>query len=131
MQVPIYIDGKKEGRLDIERQGNMTVMQARLRDVGRVVRLSVYGEREAYLGVPVPEEGSGEQVLTRRLSPNAMRSFPREPAYAAEHRSDRHGPAQAPGADRPKEYRREQREEARPEGKARHVLWHGGRPHYF
>ena len=45
MQLPIYIDGKEEGKLTIERQGAVTVMRAELNDVGRVVRLTVFGER--------------------------------------------------------------------------------------
>ena len=45
MKLPIYIDGKEEGALTVERQGAATVMRADMRDVGRVVRLTVYGER--------------------------------------------------------------------------------------
>ena len=117
MDIPIYIDGKKQGILTIEREGPVTVMTADMADVGRVVRLTVYGERSGYLGVPEPVEG--RLRLTRRLSPAQMRSFPRTPEYAAEGPMEgQKTPPQAPSA--PKEA--EQGE---------HVLWMGGKPHYF
>ena len=109
MVVPIYIEAKKRGELTVEKRGQWTVADARLEDVGRVVRLRVYGDREFYLGVPVPE-GDGLR-LTRRLSPAEARRFPRQPRYAAER------PAEA--------------EPAPEEGRKRRVLWLGGRAHYF
>lgn len=115
MQIPIYIDGKREGTLAIERDGAATVMDARLRDVGRVVRLTVFGEREGYLGVPEPEDG--QLRLVRRLSPNDMRRFPSAPEYAADSRM-KSGDARVPEPEKP------------PAG-GRHVLWHGGKPYFF
>ena len=111
MQVPIYIDDRPVGTLTLERRGPWTELDARLPDVGRVVRLTLYGEVEFYCGVPVPE-GGGLRLL-RRLTAAEARTLPRTPRYAAE------GPRSEKAASAP--------EEDRP----RHVLWHGGRPHYF
>ena len=108
MEMPVYIDGEAVGTLTVERRGQWTVADVRMRNVGRVVRLTVYGERAFYLGVPVPE-GDGLR-LTRRLSPAEARRFPRTPGYAAERPTERH---------------------ERETPSARHVLWLGGRPHYF
>ena len=108
MAVPVWIDGAEAGSLTVERRGQWTVAEVRMKDVGRVVRLTAYGERAYYLGVPVPE-GDGLR-LTRRLSPAEARRFPRWPEYAAEEPLPRPAPAE--------------REERR-------VLWLGGRPYYF
>ena len=108
MEIPVYIDGENAGTLNVERRGQWTVADVRMRDVGRVVRLTAYGERAFYLGVPVPEGGGLR--LTRRLSPAEARRFPQSPEYAAEK------PAERPVPE---------------ETAARRVLWLGGRPHYF
>ncbi len=117
MQLPIYIDGTEEGTLTVERQGTMTVMRADLRDVGRVVRLSVYGEKAGYLGVPEPEQG--RLRLTRRFTNLDMLRFPQRIEYAAdrplEGRPVPPGPEKTPENEEPK----------------RHVLWMGGKPYYF
>ena len=115
MEIPICIDGKRAGTLAIEGRGGGLFLDARMTDPGRVVRLRVFGEREFYLGVPVPEE-TGQLRLTRRLSPSEARRFPRRPGYAAESpRREPDEPASAP-----------QEEAGR-----RRVLWLGGRPYYF
>ncbi len=115
MEIPVYIDGKQEGTLTIERQGMTTVMDARLRDVGRVVRLTVFGEREGYLGVPEPEDG--QLRLVRRLSPIDMRRFPSAPEYAADCRIRKDAAPQREPEKRP--------------AAGRHVIWHGGKPYFF
>ena len=122
MKLPIYIDGKEEGALTVERQGTATVIQADMRDVGRLVRLTVYGERAWYLGVPAPE--NGRLHLTKRFSPMEMGRFPQRPEYAAEKpmRASPEGP-ETPPPDRP---------EKEPfQGVGRHVLWMGGKPYFF
>lgn len=116
MQIPIYIDGKQEGALSIEREDTATVMDARLRDVGRVVRLTVFGDGEGYLGIPEPEEG--QLRLVRRLSENDMRAFPATPEYAADCRLT--------GAKTPRPAPKSQ-----PAVSGRRVIWHGGKPYYF
>ena len=122
MHIPIYIDGRQEGTLAVERQGPVTVMTADMSDVGRVVRLTVYGGGKAgYLGVPAPADG--RLKLTRRLSPNQMRAFPQEPEYAAERPREAKkttSPAMLPAPETPEG-----------EGQEGHVLWMGGKPHYF
>ncbi len=120
MQLPIYIDGTEEGVLTVERQGAVTVMRADMRDVGRVVRLRLYGDGEGYLGVPAPE--GGRLRLTRRLTPLDMRRLPQRPQYAAER------PVST--AARPDQMPLEPEKPTPPET-ARHVVWLGGRPYFF
>ena len=120
-QIPIYIDGKKEGTLTIQRQGAATVMRAELRDVGRVVRLNVYGEKTGYLGVPAPEDG--RLRLVRRLSPMEMDRFPRRPEYAGDRPIERDRPAE--------KQKKEPPQGDLPQGIGRHVLWMGGKPYFF
>lgn len=110
MEIPIYIDGAPAGSLTVEKRGAITWFRGDMEDPGRVVRLYLFGEREAYLGVPIPEEG--RLRLLRRVTPSELRRFPRLPEYAAEEPLCR--------------------EEAKaPEARKLHVLWHGGRPHFF
>ena len=105
MEIPIYLEGREEGTLTLERQGEVMSLTAELRDVGRVVRLYVYGDRTFYLGIPEPD-GSGRLRLHKRLACTRRCGFPQKPEYAAE---------------KPAERREKQG----------HVLWHGGRPYYF
>ena len=104
MELPVYIDGAVAGSAAVKNDGNGVRISVRLRDPGRVVRLSVYGDGELYLGVPEP--GEGGLVLEKRLGPAQAASFPAGAAYAAERRLPETNPR-------------------------RHVLWHGGRPHFF
>ncbi len=106
MRIPIFLDGAEAGRLFLRREGPWTEIDARMPDPGRVLRLTLYGEGEFYLGVPVPE-GDGLR-LYRRLTAAEAKALPEHPAYAAEH------PIAPP-------------EPAAP----RHVLWMGGRAYYF
>lgn len=101
MEIPVYLDGNTAGAVRIE-DG---IVSARLRDPGRVVRLTVFGEREFYLGVPEPKDGMLE--LDKRLTASEARRFPQDPRYAAE------GRIEAPAK------------------RCSHVLWYGGKPHYF
>ena len=121
MKLPIYIDGKQEGELTVDRQGAATVMQADMRNVGRVVRLTVYGERAGYLGVPEPEDG--RLRLTRRLSPMEMARFPQHPQYAAE--------KPMPGRKQPGEQPETSPQKSGGQDGGRHVVWMGGKPYYF
>lgn len=105
MELPIIIDEKRAGTLAVQKQGGAVVLTARLRDPGRVVRLTLYGERELYLGVPEPE--GGYLTLTKKLTPAEAKRFPQKPEYAAERRVESRKPARA------------------------HVIWLGGKPHYF
>ena len=123
MELPVYIDGKREGTLTMERQGAATVIRADIRDVGRVVRLRLYGDGEGYLGIPVPE--NGRQVLTKRLTALEMRRLPSSPTYAAE--SPMRGEARRAA---PEPSRRPEHGETAPERKT-HVVWRGGKPYYF
>lgn len=109
MEIPIYIDGAPAGTLTMEKRGAFVWLQGDMADPGRLVRLYIYGEREAYLGVPLPEDG--RLRLLRRLSPTEAARLPRRAEYVAETRLEKETPPE-------------------PGGK-RHVLWHGGRPHFF
>lgn len=106
MQLPIIIDETRVGTLHIRRQGNCFRAEARLKDMGRVLRLSVYGEGETYLGIPEPREGG-------MFLEKCLRSLPRNPQYCAE---------------RLREAKTEEQNEA---PAPRRVLWQGGRAHYF
>ena len=119
MLLPIYIDGNQEGTLTVERQGALTVMRADMRDVGRVVRLSVYGEKSGYLGVPEPQDG--RLRLTRRFTNLDMLRFPQRIEYAAERPLPGRNPPPPSANEKPREE----------PGEKRHVLWMGGKPYYF
>ncbi len=123
MELPVYIDGKREGTLTMERHGAATVIRADIRDVGRVVRLRLYGDGEGYLGIPVPE--NGRQVLTKRLTALEMRRLPSAPTYAAEAPMRGEARRTAPEPSRMPEHG-----ETAPERKT-HVVWRGGKPYYF
>ncbi len=109
MELPIYIDGAPAGTLTVEKRGAFIWLRGDMVDPGRVVRLYLYGEREAYLGVPLPEEG--RLRLLRRVSPTEAARLPRRAEYAAETRLEPEKPTEP--------------------GKKRYVVWHGGRPYYF
>ena len=81
MDIPIRLDGREVGRLDIRREGAYTCFSGRCEDPGRLVRLAVYGgEACGVLGVMTPENGA--LTLRRRLSRAALRGFPAVPEYA-------------------------------------------------
>lgn len=77
---PVIIDGENCGELFVGQDGLMTVFRAQCRDIGEVVRLSVYGECEGYLGVMVPENGCF--CLKKSLSRSSMESFPKNITHA-------------------------------------------------
>ena len=80
MQYPILFDGEERGELEVREEGLMTVFEARCADPGHLVRLSVYGDGEGYLGVMAPR--AGKLHLQKRLSRLAMRDFPRGITHA-------------------------------------------------
>lgn len=111
MDIPIYDRGRQIGRLTAEKRGAFTVFTGDMEDVGRVLRLKVFGDGEWYLGIPEPEEG--RLRLCRRVGEREMKSFPSAPEYCAEE--------ERPETAAPTEERRP----------VRHVIWHGGRPYFF
>lgn len=112
MELPILIDGTRRGTLTLTRAGRFWSAEARLDDLGRVARLSVYGrEGSVYLGIPEPD-GHGGMQLTRTL-----RSLPEAASYCAE----RDREEKAPENVTPRQ----------PATTPRHVVWMGGRPYYF
>ncbi len=118
MEIPVYIDGRQEGTVRLSHDGPVTVLEADIRDVGRLIRLRLFGDGEGYLGIPEPEEG--RLRLVKRVSPMELRRLPAHPRYAAECEM------QLPSEGTP-----EQEPVSAPEPAPRHVLWHGGRPYYF
>ena len=110
MQIPVYIDGRRAGTLTVTRRGPWTELEARLPKSDRLLRLTLRGEREFYLGVPVPE-GEGLRLF-RRLTAAEASLLPRKPAYASD--GSRPAPEPAPEPEAP-----------------RRVLWLGGKPHFF
>lgn len=110
MQLPICIDGETVGAVQLSRRGGCIHAEARLKDMGRVLRLFIFGEGEVYLGIPEPREDG--MYLSR-----CLQSLPREPRYCAERRQEEKteaAPAESPEDKGP-----------------RRVLWQGGKAHYF
>ena len=81
-EYPVVANGTEIGTLRVTQDGLMTVFDARCRDPGELLRLSVYGEREAYLGVMAPD-GKGEVRLQKRFSRAALADFPETIRFAA------------------------------------------------
>lgn len=85
-EYPIYISGKKAGRLWAQRQGLYTLFTARANG-SEPVALWVYGgEKRALLGRMLPR--AGELFFSRRLTKNDMRGFPPVIEYAGELRPE-------------------------------------------
>ncbi len=81
MTVPILLDGKECGTLELRRDGPFTLFEARCEHRPELTRLWVFGGgKRGYLGVMQPD-GEG-LALRRRLSRAAMRSFPEKIEYA-------------------------------------------------
>lgn len=80
MEVPIILDGREAGHLTITPMGLVTVFEALCEDTGKVLRLSVYGESEGYLGVMAPR--GGKLYLKKNLSRASMRGFPSQITHA-------------------------------------------------
>lgn len=81
-EYPVIVNGQNTGTLSVSKDGIMTVFDARCKDSGELLRLSVYGDKEAYLGVMAPD-GGGEVHLHKRLSRAALADFPETIRYAA------------------------------------------------
>ena len=79
---PILLDDRAIGELHVTRDGLMTVFSAVCEDPGGLLRLSVYGEKEGYLGVMMPD-GAGALTLQKRLSRCALADFPQQIKFAA------------------------------------------------
>ena len=82
MQVyPAYLPDGRAGELRVFSQGLLTVFEIRTPPHDALVRMSVYGEREGYLGVLQP--GADGLTLTRRFSRQALSGFPSHITHAA------------------------------------------------
>lgn len=79
---PIVADGKQIGELTVSKEGMFTRFDAACTDTGSVMRLSIYGESEGYLGVMLPE--NGVLRLTKSLSKLGLAGFPEHPTHAGE-----------------------------------------------
>lgn len=111
MQLPVFINAARVGEVTVAPQGRVWRAQVQMADVGRVVRLTLYGRGGGvYLGIPEPD-GRGGMSLTR-----VLRALPEGAEYAAENASP---PEKQPDAP--------EMTTAAP----RHVVWMGGRPYYF
>jgi hypothetical protein len=96
MEYPIIVDGRATGRLTVTPAGLVTVFEAQCEDTGKVLRLSVYGENEGYLGVMTPREG--KLYLKKNLSRASMRGFPKQITHAG------------PAGEKPEQVKREEAE---------------------
>lgn len=98
-EYPIYISGKKAGRLWAQRQGLYTLFTARA-DGAEPVALWVYGgEKRALLGRMLPR--GGELFFSRRLTKNDMRGFPPIIEYAGELRPEEKAAPPSPSQPAP------------------------------
>lgn len=113
MQLPVYINAERVGDVTVAPQGRVWRARVHMADVGRVVRLALYGRGgSAYLGIPEPD-GRGGMSLER-----VLRTLPEGAEYAAE-RENSSPPEKPPDAP------------AQKTAAPRHVVWMGGRPYYF
>lgn len=82
MEYEVKHNDRTVGTLKVEREGLMTVFEARTRRLEGVQRLWVCGEDKcAYLGVLIP--AGTELCLRRKLSRRDMAAFPEKILYAA------------------------------------------------
>jgi len=86
---PVYIGGERAGSLTVSREGLYTVFELDCRDPGELTRISVYGDREGYLGVLLPREGRA--TLRRRLSRRELELFPAQITMVCESGRSPHG----------------------------------------
>ena len=77
---PVISSGETIGQIEITQDGLFTVFEAKCSDQGEILRLSVYGQTEGYLGVMQPE--NGWLTLKKRLSRAALKEFPESIDYA-------------------------------------------------
>ena len=99
-EYPVIVNGQETGTLRVSREGLMTLFDARCRDPGELLRLSVYGECEAYLGVMVPD-GQGEVRLRKSYSRSALAGFPESIRFAGPSGlKEAESPADAPETSR-------------------------------
>lgn len=84
MEYPVYIDGRKCGRLTVCVEGLMTVMRVKCDGVSeKPIRLRLYGAgTSALLGTLRPEGGG--MTLCRRFSRSEMEKLPRGIEYASD-----------------------------------------------
>ena len=81
-EYPIYISGKKAGRLLAQRQGLYTVFTAKACGTEPVFLLVYGGEKRAPLGRLLPR--GGELFLSRRMTKNDMRGWPEPIEFAGD-----------------------------------------------
>ena len=99
MTVPVILNGRECGTLELRRDGPFTLFEARCERQPELTRLWVFGGgRRGYLGVLQPE-GDG-LALRRRLSRAAMRSFPDKIEYAGAAPDTAHPERKEPAAER-------------------------------
>ena len=123
MEIPILIDGAEAGTLTLTQEGSGWTAQAKLRDIGRVARLTLYGAGgSVYLGIPVPENGA--MTLTKRLP--ALNFLPE---YCAETQRRTEESPPAPRQETPTPEPVTETADAERGVKCR--VWLGGRPYYF
>lgn len=111
MQLPVYISSERAGEVTVTPQGRVWRARVQMADIGRVVRLSLYGRGgSVYLGIPEPD-GRGGMSLER-----VLRTLPEGAEYAAENAlpPEKQTSGSAKKTDAP-----------------RHVVWMGGRAYYF
>lgn len=83
MEYPVYIQGKKCGRLDISKEGLYTYITADCEMIDGIVRLSIFGEgKSVSFGTLCPKDE--RLYLKKRYSDTELRRFPKNIDYAAD-----------------------------------------------
>lgn len=82
-EYPIYIDGKKSGKLLVYKDGIMTVFRAQCGKTDRLIKLYVFGGGTSKLLGTMKPDGNG-QTLLKKISRNEMKLFPQRIEYAAD-----------------------------------------------
>ncbi len=77
---PIIVGDEKIGELKVFKDGAMTTFSARCKNTGGMLRLSVYGDREGYLGVMIPLKE--DYVLKKSIGKAGLSSFPEKIIFA-------------------------------------------------
>ena len=81
-EYPVVLDGETVGTLSVTRDGLLWVYDVRCTAPEGLVRLSVYGEKEGYLGVLLPD-GRGGAGLRKCFTRTAHETMPQHIRYVS------------------------------------------------
>ena len=96
---PIMSGGAEIGELRVAQSGLLVSFEGSCLDEGEIMRLSVYGECEGYLGVMLPDVNTGLLKISKKLSRAALHDFPRKIEHCGPAGAGFAGAADERGAD--------------------------------